>query len=38
VSVATLGVLWPFLWIWAMLYRPRRTPGIVETPSEPIRT
>lgn len=24
VSLLTLGVLWPFLWIWAMLYRPDR--------------
>jgi hypothetical protein len=22
VSLFTLGILWPFLWIWAMLYRP----------------
>jgi hypothetical protein len=22
VSLFTLGVLWPFLWIWAMMYRP----------------
>jgi Protein of unknown function (DUF3302) len=24
VSLFTLGVLWPFLWIWAMAYRPDR--------------
>ena len=24
VSLATLGALWPFLWIWAMAYRPDR--------------
>ena len=24
VSLFTLGVLWPFLWIWAMLYHPDR--------------
>jgi hypothetical protein len=24
VSLFTLGVLWPFLWIWAMMYRPDR--------------
>jgi hypothetical protein len=24
VSLFTLHVLWPFLWIWAMLYRPER--------------
>lgn len=32
VSLFTLHVLWPFLWIWAMAYRPERgwgfsTPG-----------
>jgi hypothetical protein len=24
VSLFTLGILWPFLWIWAMAYRPER--------------
>jgi hypothetical protein len=24
VSLFTLGILWPFLWIWAMAYRPDR--------------
>jgi hypothetical protein len=24
VSLFTLGLLWPFLWIWAMAYRPDR--------------
>jgi L-lactate permease len=24
VSLLTLGTLWPFLWIWAMAYRPDR--------------
>jgi hypothetical protein len=24
VSLFTLGALWPFLWIWAMAYRPER--------------
>lgn len=28
VSLFTLGVLWPFLWIWAMLYRPDRGWGV----------
>ena len=33
VSLFTLHVLWPFLWIWAMAYRPERgwgfsTPGV----------
>src|SRR3974390_2512025 len=38
VSLFTLHVLWPFLWIWAMAYRPERGWGFkheaaVETPS-----
>jgi hypothetical protein len=28
VSLLTLGVLWPFLWIWAMAYRPDRGWGV----------
>jgi hypothetical protein len=28
VSLLTLGALWPFLWIWAMAYRPDRGWGI----------
>lgn len=28
VSLFTLGVLWPFLWIWAMAYRPDRGFGL----------
>jgi hypothetical protein len=24
INLFTLHVLWPFLWIWAMLYRPER--------------
>ena len=28
VSLFTLHVLWPFLWIWATLYRPDRGWGI----------
>jgi hypothetical protein len=28
VSLFTLGALWPFLWIWAMAYRPDRGWGI----------
>jgi Protein of unknown function (DUF3302) len=24
ISLFTLGALWPFLWIWAMAYRPDR--------------
>ena len=30
VSLFTLHVLWPFLWIWATLYRPDRGWGMVE--------
>ena len=30
VSLFTLHVIWPFLWIWAMLYRPDRGWGIGE--------
>lgn len=34
VSLFTLGVLWPFLWIWAMAYRPDRGWGFsVGTPT-----
>lgn len=38
VSLLTLHVLWPFLWIWAMAYRPERgwgfsTPG-QQTPGQ----
>ena len=28
VSLFTLHALWPFLWIWAMAYRPERGWGI----------
>ncbi|RNJ45846.1 hypothetical protein B5V01_11205 [Mesorhizobium erdmanii] len=28
VSLFTLGALWPFLWIWAYLYRPDRGWGV----------
>jgi hypothetical protein len=31
VSLFTLGVLWPFLWIWAMLYQPDRGWGFSST-------
>ena len=29
----TLHVLWPFLWIWAMAYRPERGWGISHQPA-----
>jgi uncharacterized protein DUF3302 len=39
VSLFTLQVLWPFLWIWAMAYRPERgwgfsSPGVTPTAEE----
>lgn len=34
VSLFTLHALWPFLWIWAMLYRPERGWGIQQEDSE----
>jgi L-lactate permease len=35
VSLLTLGVLWPLLWIWAMAYRPDRGWGMSSaTPTE----
>ncbi len=30
VSLFTLHALWPFLWIWAMAYRPERGWGIAD--------
>ena len=32
VSLFTLHVLWPFLWIWAMAYRPERGWGFAYQP------
>ena len=34
VSLFTLHVLWPFLWIWATLYREDRGWGISQTTTE----
>ena len=34
VSLFMLHVLWPFLWIWAMAYRPERGWGFSHNPSE----
>lgn len=31
VSLFTLGILWPFLWIWALAYRPDRGWGLSGT-------
>jgi hypothetical protein len=33
VSLFTLHALWPFLWIWAMAYRPERGWGFHHTPA-----
>lgn len=35
VSLFTLHVLWPFLWIWAMAYQPGRGWGFSEASAEP---
>src|SRR3974390_2429086 len=35
VSLFTLHVLWPFLWIWAMTYQPERGWGFGHKPGEP---
>ena len=35
VSLFTLPVLWPFLWIWAMMYRPERGWGFSERKAAP---
>jgi hypothetical protein len=34
VSLFTLHVLWPFLWIWAMAYRPERGWGFRAQPTQ----
>ena len=34
VSLFTLHVLWPFLWIWAMAYRPERGWGFSHQPAD----
>ena len=33
VSLFTLHALWPFLWIWAMAYRPERGWGFAHRPA-----
>ena len=35
VSLFMLHVLWPFLWIWAMMYKPERGWGFGQKPGEP---
>jgi hypothetical protein len=34
ISLFMLHVLWPFLWIWAMMYRPDRGWGFADKPDE----
>jgi hypothetical protein len=33
VSLFTLHAIWPFLWIWAMVYRPDRGWGLTDSPA-----
>jgi hypothetical protein len=35
ISLFMLHVLWPFLWIWAMAYKPDRGWGFASKPGEP---
>ena len=35
ISLAMLHLLWPFLWIWAMMYKPDRGWGFADKPGEP---
>ena len=35
ISLFMLHLLWPFLWIWAMMYRPDRGWGFGHKPGEP---
>ena len=35
ISLFMLHVLWPFLWIWAMMYQPDRGWGFAHKPGEP---
>jgi hypothetical protein len=35
ISLFMLHALWPFLWIWAMMYRPDRGWGFADKPGEP---
>ncbi|MBR0708371.1 DUF3302 domain-containing protein [Bradyrhizobium liaoningense] len=35
ISLFLLHVLWPFLWIWAMMYQPDRGWGFAHEPGEP---
>ncbi|QOZ70563.1 MULTISPECIES: DUF3302 domain-containing protein [Bradyrhizobium] len=35
ISLFMLHLLWPFLWIWAMMYQPERGWGFAHKPGEP---
>ena len=35
ISLFMLHLLWPFVWIWAMMYRPDRGWGFGQKPGEP---
>ena len=35
ISLFMLHLLWPFLWIWAMMYQPQRGWGFGQNPGEP---
>ena len=35
ISLFMLHLLWPFLWIWAMMYRPDRGWGFAHKPGDP---
>jgi len=35
VSLFLMHTIWPFLWIWATLYKPERGWGLAETKNEP---
>jgi len=35
ISLFMLHILWPFLWIWAMMYQPERGWGFDHKPGEP---
>ena len=34
ISLFTLGAIWPFLWIWATLYKPGKGWGMLQTLDE----
>lgn len=38
VSLFLMHTIWPFLWIWATLYKPERGWGLAESQNEPSST